>query len=194
MDYKQINDYEVMYMVRENDEEARGILLKKYVPIVSRIASKYLPLVKAFGIDFDDLLQEGMIALNKAINSYDDNSGVLFYTYVLLCVERHIITYCRRSNNKKNYFLNYSIISDDYYLLKDDKSSVDEFVNEKLAEEIFTRYKNLFDIRYSSVFELRYNGFTYKEISDLLDISIGTVDARLSKIRKLLQEKCNFSA
>ncbi|MDD5888255.1 MAG: sigma-70 family RNA polymerase sigma factor [bacterium] len=193
MDYKQVNDYEVMYMIRENDDEAQDLLVKKYMPIVSKIASKYLPLVKTCGIEFDDLLQEGLIALNKAIIGYDDNSGVLFYTYVLVCVERHIITYCRRVNNKKNYFLNYSVASDDYFLFKDDKSSIDEFMSERFAEEDFVYCKNLFDISYSSIFELRYNGFTYKEISVLMDVSLGTVDARLSKIRKVLLEKRKFS-
>lgn len=194
MDYKKLNDYEVMYMIKENDEYSREILLKKYMPIVSKISSKYLPFVKMYGSDFDDLLQEGMVALNKAIDSYDDNSGALFYTYVLICVERHIITYCRRVNNKKNYFLNSSVDVDDYYFLSDDKASMDLFVSEKLTEEEFKKCKNAFDIKYSSVLELRYNGFTYKEISNLLDISIGTVDARLSKIRKYFKERYNFDS
>ncbi len=192
MDYRKVNDYEIMYMIKENDEGARELLLKKYLPIVSKIASRYLPFVKTLGIEFDDLIQEGMIALNKAINSYDDSMGILFYTYVSVCIERHIITYCKRADNKKNYFLNYSISDDNCYSLKDPKSSVDYFFNEKSAEDTFIRYKNLFDIKYSSVFELRYNGFSYKEISNLLDISIGTVDARLSRIRKSLQQRCNF--
>ena len=45
MDYKKLNDYEVMYMIKENDDYSREILLKKYMPIVSKISSKYLPFV-----------------------------------------------------------------------------------------------------------------------------------------------------
>lgn len=193
MDYKQVNDYEVMYMVKENDDDdARGLLLKKYLPIVSKIAARYLAYAKTLGIEFDDLIQEGMIALNKAISGYNDNNGVLFFTYACVCIDRHLITYCKRSNNKKNYYLNYSITDEDFYLLKDTKSSLDDFMNEQLAEESFMYYKNLFDIKYSSVFELRYNGFSYREISNLLDISIGTVDVRMSRVRKFLQGKYNF--
>lgn len=192
MDYKQINDYEVMYMVRENDEEARELLFKKYLPIVGKIASKYTEYIKRKGADFDDLLQEGMIALNAAINGYDDSNGVLFYTYVSVCIERHLATYCRRIDNKKNYFLNNSIDEDNYYSKVDFKSSIDYIFDEKLAEEEFIFYKNAFDIKHSSVFELRYNGFTYKEIGKLLDISVSTVDGRLYQIRKILQEKYNF--
>lgn len=192
MDYKQINDYEVMYMVRENDEDARGILFKKYLPIVGKIASKYTGFTNRKGVDFDDLLQEGLIALNAAINGYEDGNGVLFYTYVSVCIERHLSTYCRRLDNKKNYFLNNSIDDDNYYFIMDSKSSIDYIFNESLAEEEFIRCKNAFDIKHSSIFELRYNGFSYKEISRLLDISISTVDGRLYRIRKSLQEKYNF--
>lgn len=101
MDYKKVNDYEVMYMISENDDASRELLFKKYLPIVSKISSKYLAFAKKLGIEFDDLLQEGMIALNSAISNFDDSNGVLFYTYASVCIERHIITYCKRANNKK---------------------------------------------------------------------------------------------
>ena len=65
-------------------------------------------------------------------------------------------------------------------------SNPEEVNLEQLNYKEFTRCKNYFDIDKSSVFELRYNGFTYKEISKLLDISISTVDGRLSKIRQTL--------
>ena len=57
---------------------------------------------------------------------------------------------------------------------------------------MFIRYKNHFDLSYSSILELRYNGFSYREISQLLDLPISTIDGRLYKIRKFLQEKEKF--
>ena len=86
MDYKKINDYEVVYMVRENDEEAREIIFNKYIPIVRRIASDHLALAKMARIEYEDLVQEGLIALNEAINKYNERSGVLFYTFLCVCV------------------------------------------------------------------------------------------------------------
>lgn len=192
MDYKHVNDYEVMYMIKENDEESRTLLLKKYSPIINKIASKYLTYAKGFGIEFDDLVQEGFIALNTAIFNFNDDNNVLFYTYACVCVERHLISYCKRANSKKNYYLNNSIF-DDCYSICDANSYLDNFVNELSAEEVFINFKNSFDIKYSSVLELRYNGFTYREISELLGISIGTVDVRLSRIRSILHGKCKFN-
>ena len=77
MDYKKLNDYEVVYMVRENDDEAREIIFNKYIPLVRRIASNYLTLAKMARIEYEDLVQEGLIALNEAINKYNEYSGVL---------------------------------------------------------------------------------------------------------------------
>ena len=56
-----------------------------------------------------------------------------------------------------------------------------------MNEEKFIMYKNSFKFLDSNIFELRYNGFSYKEISQLLDISFSCVDSRLCKIRKSLQ-------
>ena len=95
MDYKKINDYEVVYLVKENDEEARKIIFNKYIPIVRKLASKYSMSAKWARVDFDDLVQEGLIALNDAIDKYDENSGALFYTFACICVERRILTFCR---------------------------------------------------------------------------------------------------
>lgn len=189
MDYKQFNDYEVIYMIKENDEESRNLLIKKYKPIINKISNKYISSVKSFGVELDDLVQEGMIAFNKAINTFKDDNSVLFYTYASVCVERQIITYCTRNDSKKNYCLNHSYFDESYYSIADDKSLIDNFLSDYITESDFTLYKNLLDIKCSSVFELRYNGFTYNEISKLLDISVGTVDARLNKIRRTLQKK-----
>ena len=159
MDYKKINDYEVVYLVKENDEEARKIIFNKYIPIVRKLASKYSMSAKWARVDFDDLVQEGLIALNDAIDKYDEH-----------------------------YYLNTSLGEEFYCNIKDDKN-LDYYFDEELLEKQFVYYKSLFNIGDSSIFELRYNGFSYKEISRLLDIPITTVDGRLYKIRKVLHER-----
>lgn len=188
MDYKKINDYEVVYLVKENDEEARKIMFNKYIPIVKKLASKYSMSAKWARVDFDDLVQEGLIALNDAIDKYDENSGALFYTFACICVERRILTFCRKMSSNKHYYLNTSLGEEFYYNIKDDKN-LDYYFDEELLEKQFVYYKSLFNIGDSSIFELRYNGFSYKEISRLLDIPITTVDGRLYKIRKVLHER-----
>ena len=190
MDYKKINDYEVVYMVRENDEGAREIIFNKYIPIVRRIASDHLALAKMARIEYEDLVQEGLIALNEAINKYNERSGVLFYTFLCVCVERRILTYCRKMNSSKHYLLNTSL-DDEYIYSVSDNDVFEAYFNEINLERKFVSFKNLFDIVESNIFELRYNGFSYKEISKLLDIPVSTIDGKLCKIRRILKETLN---
>jgi len=187
MNYK--NDYEIIYMIKENDDVARNAMFDKYMPIVKNIASNFNLSYPNIGADYDDFLQEGMIALNKAINTYDENGGSLFYTYATLCINRHLITYCRNLNCKKHYSLNNSVSDDSTYLYGNFKNYVDDYIDDRINQNEFIKIKNMFSIDYSSVLELRYNGFCYWEIGQLLDISIGIVDSRLTKIRKTLQQK-----
>ena len=65
------------------------------------------------------------------------------------------------------------------------------YFNEINLERKFVSFKNLFDIVESNIFELRYNGFSYKEISKLLDIPVSTIDGKLCKIRRILKETLN---
>lgn len=188
MDYKKINDYEVVYMVRENDEEAREIIFNKYIPIVKKIASNYLAYAKLARIEYDDLVQEGLIALNVAINRYNEKNGPLFYTFASVCVERRIVSYCRLMNSSKHYVLNSALLDDSLYGVCDEKTP-EFYFDERCLEDEFIYFKNLFKLNESCIFELRYNGFSYKEISSLLDIPITIIDGRLYKIRKTLQNK-----
>lgn len=189
MDYKKMNDYEILYMVKENDEYSRNLMFKKYEPIVKNIASKYYTMFKNNGSDYEDFVQEGFIALNKAINCYNQDSDALFYTYATLCVNRQIITYCRNLTSKKHFLLNSSVRDEMLYDISSSVNYIENYVDEIINEEEFINIKNMFSIKHSSVFELRFNGFCYKEISELLDIPISTVDSRLGKIKKILQTR-----
>ena len=78
------------------------------------------------------MFQEGIIALNKAISTYSEENGVLFYTYASICIERHLITFCKRIDNKKEngeeYKLFVCLCEKDInetvkYILNDDKNN-----------------------------------------------------------------------
>ena len=187
MNYKNVNDYEVMYMIRENDEESVGLMYKKYIPLIKKIASKYFSFIKNCGVEFDDLVQEGMIALNDAIISYNEASNTLFYTYLTICLERHFLTYCRNVNRSTYYYLNTSVRNDLIYLFADDK----ELSTSMILYQDFVEYKNCFEFLDANIFELRLNGFTYKEIGRLLDLTVNVVESRLVKIRNVLRERQN---
>ena len=127
--------------------------------------------------------------MSNAINSYNVNLNILFYTYACLCIERQINVFCRNMSSKKNEILNTCDYEEDINKYSNREINNPEYINIKQEDyEEFIKTKNHFDLKYSSVFELRYNGFTYKEIAILLNLSVSTVDGRLSKIRKTLHK------
>jgi len=188
MDYKCVNDYELIYMIRENDEDTSDFLFNKYSSIIKKISSKYVLYAKDRGVEFDDLIQEGYVGLSSAVNSFKDNMDSTFYTFACLCIERQIKTYCKRVGSNKQEVLNQALSRDYDNLVQIYSPNYSSFDNEIISKDSFISYKNLFSLKHSTVFELRYNGFSYQEISELLDIPINTVDSRLCKIRKVLRQ------
>lgn len=188
MNYKNVNDYELIYKIRENDEESMNELLKKYEPLIVGIAKKYFDSYKTYGIEMADLIQEGRIAIVKSIGSFDEEKNTLFYTYVIVCIERHLISYCRSLDTLKNRALN-GYVSDECICLLDDDTYQPELIfNNVIYDNLINEMKNSLNFSDSNIFELRYNGFSYKEIAKLLGLTYATVSRRLCKIRKTLQE------
>ena len=198
MDYKNLNDYELVYQVKENDEVAYGVLLDKYSHLVDMLAKRYIKSNKNLGLEYDDLYQEGMIGIIKALEDYNE-SDCLFYTYASLCAKREmdkILMYYRR---KKHMVLN-DAISLEQKINNDSDFSVGETIasNYDLEQEYenYDTCQKVIDTLYdldlidSSILELKINGFSTKEISKLLDITYKAVDYRMRKIRKKI---CKFA-
>ena len=94
--YKNINDYEQLYLIRENDEEAKEIIFRKYKPIIISIANKYYDNLKD-KCELQDLIQEGYIGLSRAIDSYSENCNALFYTFACICISRQILSFFKKN-------------------------------------------------------------------------------------------------
>ena len=188
MIYEGINDYELIYKIREfNDESAVYDLVKKYEPIVINCAKKYYMGNPYYGVDLNDYIQEGRIAVFKAMKTFDTNGECLFYTYACVCINRCLITYCRALSTAKHSLLNNSLSDDSYIFVSDLEYEPSGFIGAMHIDKVIVDYKNTLDFLDSNIFELRYNGFSYIEIGKLLDISSTTVARHLCKIKKTLQ-------
>lgn len=94
-DFKRYNDYELLYLIRENIEEAKEILFWKYSFLIkSRIYKLHIPTHL-----WDDFYQEGCIMLCKAIKIYDENSKMSFTNFFDLLLKRRILTLIRKESN-----------------------------------------------------------------------------------------------
>ena len=190
MDYKDINDYEIIYMVKEKEID-KDLLFCKYRPLIDKIATKYYKAINYGFIDKDDLIQEGFVALDNAIDAYNDEAS-LFYTFASICIKRHILTYIRKVNKSKDLYNNtYSYNNDlgdkNYLEVLESKSEYphEEIINTAYLDKI-RDIKNELSFLQASVFELRFNGFKIKEIAELLDITISNVNSVMRKVRIIL--------
>ena len=194
MNYKDINDYELIYHVRENDEYAYNTLINKYSFLVNKLAYEYYSKNRKLGIELEDLIQEGFFAISMSIKDYNQDAS-LFYTYVVLCIRREMERYIKYNRRNKQMILNTAIsfnqfIDENNELLLEDviESSYnleDSVCNSDFFNRIFM-YRYNFNLEESSIFELKFNQFSNKEIAILLDISYKKVDNCLRKIRNRL--------
>lgn len=187
MSYKKYNDYELIYMVHENNEESNSILLEKYSPIIISLSNKYYKKFKNSGYEYDDFYQEALSAFYRAVRKYDETKDVLFYSFVVLCMDRALKTFSRGITSIKDDFsLN---IDDLEYEIKDFSSDPNNIFSFKEVEDIVKDVIYSVNIEASSIIELKINGFTYREISELLDIPISTVEFKSRKARNLLRKR-----
>ena len=82
MDYKNINDNEILYLISDNNDEYKNILFEKYKPIVLSVAKTYMKVNTDTVLDYDDLVQIGFLGLNNAIRFYKEENS-LFFTFVV---------------------------------------------------------------------------------------------------------------
>ena len=194
MDYKDLNDYELIYQVRENDDIAYNTLILKYSNLVNMLAKKYLRLNKGLGLEREDLFQAGMLGVTQAMDDYKSDD-TMFYTYASLCAKREIERLLKASTRHKNRALN-EALSFDKKITKERGNvlTLGETIssNFDIEEDYITRenYRRLQEFKYdlslleSSILELKLNGFRIKEIGNLLDVPYRTVDYHLNRIKK----------
>ena len=101
-EYDNVSDEELIVLLRDGETQITDYIIEKYKDLVRRkTKSMYI-----LGADHDDLLQEGMIGLFKAIRDYDAGRDASFYTFAELCITRQVYTAVQASNRKKHSFLN----------------------------------------------------------------------------------------
>ena len=121
MKYYDLNDYELLFMVNEQNEDAKDILYTKYYAFIKSIVLKYQRAANVLNVDINELYQESLIAFYDAIDNYDDEYYISFSSFLKMCIERRFNKIIRKHNNDKHkVFVNYISIedTDEYYIGK----------------------------------------------------------------------------
>lgn len=199
MNYKDYNDFELLYLVCEQNEEAYEILYNKYKPIVELKAKKYLKYAATKGLDYNDLIQEGMIGLSEAINDFKVQKDVKFSTFASLCIDRQISSAVLAANRKKHMVLNDSISLDDKVINntkslleiifdKKDSDPSEYIVSLETETETYNMIMKELTPFEKEVFDLKLKNFSYKEITEILGKSYKSIDSALQRIKGKLKK------
>ena len=185
-------DEELIDMYRAGDEQAIEYIFERYKYIVRKKAKAMF----LAGGDSDDLIQEGMIGLYKAVRDYDKQKDASFMTFAGMCINRQILNAVTASNRKKNTPLNTYVSFDEPVnpeddsqvklvdVLKSDKEQNPESLEDKLYSVLSDFEKN--------VLELYMSGKDYIAIAQMLDKPPKSIDNAIQRIRNKVDKITNL--
>lgn len=194
--YEMLQDEEILADIKKGDKIALEYLINKYKDLVTSKVGKYF----IIGAERDDIIQEGLIGLYKAIKNYKEDMQNSFKSFANLCIERQLITAIKSSNRQKHMPLN-SYLSLNMSAYNNEEESNDteiiDVLNSNVVEdplETITKkeyYNNVESVIDSSLstFEKqvlnRYvQGESYVKIAEKLDAPVKSVDNAIQRIRK----------
>lgn len=183
--YRNLNDYELLYMIREGDDTF-SYLYQKYQPLIYKMVKKYVTIFKKYGYELDDLMQIGNITLYKASQLYSFYNDTMFYSYFIKSLKNAILDEIDKNRTLRRETLNNSLFYDQ--TIGDSDSTFLEIIGEEPKEksmqsEAFIVFKNSMSFDMGNVFELFINGYNFQEISKLLDMKIDKVYHLFQKIK-----------
>ncbi len=195
--YNEYNDYELVFLAQEGNEDAINIIYKKYKPIIVKKSKLAIYSTKNSGSEINDVMQEAYLGLEEAIKNFSQNDEATFYTFANLCIDRKISNYIRKMANKKNILLNEAIFIDENMenYLKDTTDIENNLIRKVMKEEIINKIYDKFTTLEKDVYNLLVDGYSLAEISSKLDKDIksiyNTIDRIKQKVKKYRDENDN---
>lgn len=192
--YEQLSDDEVALLAQGGDGQALVYLLDKYKNFVRARARSYF----LIGADHEDIVQEGMIGLYKAIRDYKADKQTSFRAFAELCVKRQIITAIKTATRQKHVPLNsYVSLNKPLYDEESDRTLMDViegrvtnpedlFISQGEVNHIHEQIDVLLSDLEKQVLEAFMDGKSYQEIAVMLDRHVKSIDNALQRVKRKL--------
>ena len=192
MDYEKLSDEELVALAKEGNEQTMEILIKRCKYIVLGLSRSYF----LSGGDTEDIIQEGMIGVFRAVMTFNGRSS--FKSYAYLCIKSSIISLIKKSTRQKNKPLNNYISLSDYYDI--DMTKTDVFLDEKFqpeqecidnesVNELKEKISKILSALENKILHYYLQGCSYEEISQLVNKDIKSIDNAIQRIRKKILTK-----
>lgn len=191
--FENLKDEELVSLSRRGNLDAEEALIGRYSPFVRSFARKYF----LAGGDYEDLIQEGMIGLIKAVSGFDPNSSASFKTFAVMCVKNRVYSALRQASSGKHTPLNNYVSlesSADDNTADGRIASVDMqspsgdpaelIIGRESSNELRGALKGILSRFELSVLELYLEGLSYREISEKISKPQKSVDNAVTRIRR----------
>ncbi|MEK4873266.1 RNA polymerase sporulation sigma factor SigH [Bacillus sp. FSL W8-0102] len=191
-----MDDEEIIELVHQGNSEALDFLIHKYKNFVRAKARSYF----LIGADKEDIVQEGMIGLYKAIRDYKEDKLTTFKAFAELCITRQIITAIKTATRQKHIPLNsYVSLDKPIYDEESDRTLMDVIsgtkmldpeellINREEFDSIEEKMNELLSDLERKVLALYLDGQSYQEISEELNRHVKSIDNALQRVKRKLE-------
>lgn len=192
-DFKKKNDYEILFLVNEKNENAEEILINKYKNLINKYIEEYKTIALQNGLEECDLYQEGLLGLTNAIKTFDQSKEASFFTYANICIKTKIQTAIRNSSSKKNIALNQSVSLDNlinsetanyYDIICDSKNDISErLLKQEEQQQLFNKVEECLTPFEKQVLKLKTNSYSNDEIATILQKDKRSIENAINRIR-----------
>ncbi|RLQ91779.1 RNA polymerase sporulation sigma factor SigH [Falsibacillus albus] len=195
-EFEQLEDEHLVDLVHQGDSEALDFLIQKYRNFVRAKARSYF----LIGADKEDIVQEGMIGLYKAIRDYKEDKLTSFKAFAELCITRQIITAIKTATRQKHIPLNsYVSLDKPIYDEESDRTLMDVIsgakimnpeeliINREEFDNIEGKMTELLSDLERKVLALYLDGQSYQEISEELNRHVKSIDNALQRVKRKLE-------
>ena len=199
--YEGMTDEEVALLARDSDEAALEVLLNKYKNFVRSKARSYF----LIGADHEDIVQEGMIGLFKAVRDFRPDKLASFRAFAELCVTRQIITAIKTATRQKHIPLNsYVSLNRPIYDEESDRTLMDVLSEVQMAgpEELLisredyssveNRISEVLSDLEMEVLNSYLEGKSYQEIAEDLGRHVKSIDNALQRVKRKLEKSLDL--
>ena len=194
-EYSKMTDEEIIKEIRNGDKQALTYLMNKYKEIVNLKVGKYFMV----GAQKEDIVQEGLIGLFKAIKTFNAEKNNTFKTFANMCIERQLITAIKSSNRQKHMPLNSYLSLNmsaydneeengaelmDTFDSKTIEDPLETIINKEYYDEIEKSIDKTLSQFEKQVLDRYMKGESYVTIAKRLDSPVKSVDNAIQRIRK----------
>ena len=187
--HEQDLDYELVDMAKQGDKYAINKLIEKYSIMVKAKAKTYF----LVGADKEDIIQEGLIGLYKAIRDYDEDKTCSFRYFADICVTRQIITAIKTATRQKHIPLNTYISLNRPMFEEESERTLDNdpeglVIDKEAYKDMENRMKKTLSKFEEEVFIRYLSGQSYSDIAISLSKDAKSVDNAIQRVKKKLEK------